>query len=185
VAGVIERHREIACGQPRSPFGDDLPHGSVNDSDLIGRGKIHINAVATRVNLEPFGVGGQGDIPSLLPSCGIERGQPPAAVADHQPPRPVRADIVGIVAKPRSRPSESDQPPGTGAHFRPRVCDSNNYGSRRIPDSLRLMQPIDLADHFAGFEVDDSNGIGAEFADEQPLARNVDRHVIDPRREEA
>jgi hypothetical protein len=88
VAGVIERHREIACGQPRSPFGDDLPRGSVNDSDLIGRGKIHINAVATRVNLEPFGVGGQGDIPSLLPSCGIERGQPPAAEPTTSRPAP-------------------------------------------------------------------------------------------------
>jgi len=45
------------------------------------------------------------------------------------------------------------------------------------------MQAIDLADHLAGLEVDDRNGIGAEFADEQTLAREVDRQVINMRPE--
>ena len=44
-------------------------------------------------------MGGQADIPYLLPGSGVERSEPSAAVADHQPPRFVGADIVSVVAK--------------------------------------------------------------------------------------
>jgi hypothetical protein len=68
---------------------------------------------------------------------------------ERRPPRPIRADIVSIVAKRgcarRRQIIRLEQ-----AHASiPGVCDSNDSGVWRIADFLRLMP-----DHLSGFEVD-------------------------------
>jgi hypothetical protein len=44
---------------------------------------------------------------------------------------------------------------------------------------LGFGEPADGADGFAGREIDDAKTVVAEFGDEQPLMRDIDRHVID------
>ena len=63
----------------------------------MGGREVHVNAVSPWVDLEPFRVDGQGDVPNFLPGKSVERGEPSASVADHQPPRSVGADIVSVV----------------------------------------------------------------------------------------
>jgi hypothetical protein len=94
------------------------------------------------------------------------------------PPRLVGADIVSVVTKlDRARWSQIIRPEHAHASL-PGASNRDKTSSDRIADPLGLMQTIDLADHLAGLEVEDRNGIGAEFADEQTLAREVDRQVI-------
>jgi hypothetical protein len=89
-ACVIESHRKIACGKPRSPPPNDLSRGRINGSHLIGHREIRFGTPRD---------GGQLYIPDLLPCSGVEDGEITAAIAHDHPPRLVHTDIVAVVPK--------------------------------------------------------------------------------------
>jgi len=49
-----------------------------------------------------------------------------------------------------------------------------------VGDALRLVQSRNPADQFAVWEIDNSNGIIAQFGNEQALPLQINRHVVDP-----
>ena len=118
--------------------------------------------------------------PYFPPGSGVDRGEPSATVADHQPPGLVGADIVGIVSKiDRSRRSQIIRLEEAHASI-PGAGNGDKSGFGRNADPLRLMQAINLPDHLAGLEIHDGDKVVAEFANEQPVAREVDGEVINP-----
>ncbi len=65
----------------------------------MGGRQVHVDAVSPWVDLKALRMGRKPNIGNLLPGGGVECRQPAAAIAHHQPPRFVGADIVSVVAK--------------------------------------------------------------------------------------
>ena len=49
-----------------------------------------------------------------------------------------------------------------------------------VGNALRLLQPRDPAKDLALVEIDDTEAAVAEFGDEEPMAREIDRQMINP-----
>ena len=89
-------------------------------------------------------------------------------------------DIVGIFAEPHAvqrREIGALEPMEDAVAA---VGDEDRVGGLVVGNALRLLQPRDPAKDLALVEIDDTEAAVAEFGDEEPMAREIDRQMIDP-----
>ena len=142
-------------------------------------GEIDENLTACGIELKAFGMDRQWNVGDPLESLGIDYRQPAAAIPDHNLiGGAVHADIVGILAKinPTGRGIIRS---GKNAHRSiARVCDVKRIHRRHVSEALRFPQSGNRLNDLALLEVDDPDGVVAELGNEEPLPRQINRHVI-------
>src|SRR5258708_30841448 len=111
----------------------------------------------------------------------MNRGKSAAAISNEDSlSRGINADIVGVAAELDSSrrlviaPFERTHRTVTG------IGDIKHIGRGLVADALRLLQSWNPADQFAVWQIDNSNGIIAQFGNEQTLSLQINRHVVDP-----
>ena len=111
---------------------------------------------------------------------GVDDGQAAIAISDQNLiGGAVHADIVGVLAK-IDLPGRGIIRSRENAHRSvARVCDVKRIRRRHISEALWLSQSGNRLNEFTFLEVDDPDGVVAEFGNEEPLPRQIDRHVID------
>src|SRR4051794_36563194 len=115
--------------------------------------------------------------------CGIDGGEGTAAIPHDELVCPwMDPDVVRILAERHGRdwfeslPSIEPDRTVTGAGHRQHI------GSGLIAKALGVLEAGDAVQHAPRVQVDSIHGAVAELGDEQALAREVDRHVVDPAR---
>ena len=111
---------------------------------------------------------------------GVDDGQAAIAISDQNLiGGAVHADIVGVLAK-IDLPGRGIIRSRENAHRSiARVCDVKRIRRRQVSDALWLLQSPHRSNDLFVLEVDDPDGVVAEFGNEEPLPRQINRHVID------
>src|SRR6266446_4815881 len=110
----------------------------------------------------------------------IDHGQRAAAISNEDSlSRGINANIVGVAAELNlSRGivvAAFKQPHRTVTS----IGDIERIGRGLVADTLRFLQSCNCANQFAIGEIDNSQGIVAQFGNEQSLPLQINRHVID------
>ena len=122
----------------------------------------------------------QRDVEHLAAARRIDHRDRARAVADqHAVDAGIDADVVGVRAE--------IEPAGLAvlravveAHRAvARIGDEQEIERRQVADALRVAQPADAVHHLARRDVDHADAVVAELGDEQPMMREVERHVVD------
>src|SRR5262249_25452710 len=131
--------------------------------------------------LKTLRVDPQRDIGDLRIGRRIDHRQRSVAVADKYSIGPrIDADVVGIVAQINSADgrigfaSKQQDRPIAG------VGDKQRLTRWQVADSLRLLHSGDAASNLARIQVHDADCIVLELRDEETLARQIDRQMVDP-----
>ena len=113
-------------------------------------------------------------------SLGVDDGQAAIAISDQNLiGGAVHADIVGVLAK-IDLPGRGIIRSRENAHRSiARVCDVKRIRRRQVSDALWLLQSPHRSNDLFVLEVDDPDGVVAKFGNEEPLPRQINRHVID------
>jgi hypothetical protein len=121
------------------------------------------------------------DVTNLAAGRRIDDGQRPAAISDEDSLScGINANVVGVQAQLNlSRglvvvPFEQSHRAVVG------VGDVQHIGRGLVADALWFLQSWNPVDQFATWEIDNSDGIVAQFGNEQPLSFQIDCHVVDP-----
>ena len=124
---------------------------------------------------------GELDVADFRFFLGIDDRQPTTAVADNDiAGARINADIVGVTAQREAAggcqilAAEKPHRTITGAG------DDHEIRFLRVSYALRLAEPCDLLDPVPAREIHDFESAVAERCHQQPLAGEVDGHVIDP-----
>ena len=152
---------------------------AVHHGDLPRTRQVHINARTAFLELERFRVCVQFCFRDLL-SVRVHLSERSAAESDIHPLAcGIVPQVVGVVAVldglEEVKRASVEHLDGSVLAAR----DEQSILARDVECALRFLQPRDRVCAFAGFEVDDFESVVAESRNKQPLASNVDRHVVD------
>ena len=119
-------------------------------------------------------------VPNLAAGRRINHGQRAAAVSNEDSLIcRINANIVGVAAE--LNPVRGIVVPSFKQSHRTvtGIGDIERIGRGLVADTLRFFQPSNCANQFAIGEIDNSQGIVAQFGNEQSLPLQINRHVID------
>jgi hypothetical protein len=133
-----------------------------------------------RVQLKTLGMSRQRNAGYERGLCWIDYSQATASVAHYNVAgariQPDVVSIIGEIDRPcrrEIRAAEQAYRSVAGA------CYRKDVSTRRIGKALRLLEAFDAADHGPSSEVDHVHRSVTKFGDEQALAREIDRKVVD------
>ncbi len=177
----IDRHGKVGTHIPHRPCRHHAPCVQIDHGDLARIGDVDIGAAGSRIDLECLRVRRQSDVRDLHASRRIDQRQPAIAVADHRNSiARIDPNVVGIITKRdtacRQKVLGTEKP----NRAVPCIGDQNDIGAFRITHTLRLAQSADPMQKRARDDIDDVHGIVAQLGDHEPLARRIERQVIDP-----
>ena len=132
------------------------------------------------LELKGLGMAGQADLSRRLAGRRVDQGEHAVAVADHHAAGlGVEADVVGIGAELDGLERREFGALEAMDRSIAAVGDEDRIGGGIIGNALRLIELADPAQHFACSKIHDAQAIVAELGDEQSLAGEVDREMID------
>ena len=177
---LIERHRKVGARVHRRPRRDDLHRRSVYNRNLFRARDIDEDARTGSFELKGFRMTRKLRLAQDLGVGRIDRCDRTAAVPNVQSlAHRVVPHVIGIVSQGRG-PREvivGAVEPLHVAALTVRHCHALRIRNGLQP--LRLVEPWQALRDRAGFEVDHFHRVVAERGDEEPLRRDIDRHVID------
>ncbi len=142
---------------------------------------IYEDAWPRLLQVERFRMALQRDIPEVLCTRGVDETQCPRAVSDIERVRGrIVAHIVRITGQRDRGAARKRSAIKHLAHPCFSIRDHKGVGLWEDHDPLRLVEPCDRVHMGPCLQVEDLKGIVAQRSDEQPLALEVDRHVVNP-----
>ena len=153
----------------------------VDNRNLAGIRHVDEYPAGRCIELKRFRVCRELDVTDFRSFPGIDDRQPAAAVADEKVAcSGIDSDIVGVTAKREVAGGRkilaAEKPHRTIAG----AGDDHEIRFLSIGYTLRLVELGDLLDAVAAREIHDIEATVAERRHQQPLAGEVDGHVIDP-----
>ena len=126
-------------------------------------------------------MGVEADVGGLLPARRVDHRQRAGAVA-HQHAAALRVDphIVGVAAELDARDRRQILARQYPHRAIAGIRNIDAVGKRDVGDTLRLAEPGERAQHFAGLKVDHPQAVVAELGDEEAPTLQIDAEVVDP-----
>jgi hypothetical protein len=179
--GLVQGHGEMGLGALEGPGRADSARVAIHHGDVVRGRDIHEDAWPRLLKLERFGMALQRNIPEVLDTRGVDETQCPRAVSDIEGvPGGIVAHIVRITGQLDGAAVLERGAIKEVARARVPIRDDNRVGFWEEHDSLRLVESRHRVQMRPCLQVDDLKGIVAQRGDEQPLALEVDRQVVNP-----
>src|SRR5215471_18057115 len=177
----VQRHGEIGLGALEWPGGNGGTLVSIHDGDMVCGWDIHEYAWPCLLKLERFGMALERDIAKVLGTCGADETQCPCPISNIEcVGGHVVAYIVSITGQLDSVAVLECGAIKEVARARLPIGHHNGVGLWEEHDPLRLVESGDRVHMGPCLHVKDLKCIVAQRGDEQPLAMEVDGHVVNP-----
>ena len=180
-ARIVYRHWEIRSQARHRPARRLLCRCEVDDCDVAGIGYIDEYPAGRRIELERFRMRLEFDVADLRFCSGIDDREAAAPVPDDQMAAArIHSDIVGVVAQREAAGRREVVAPEEPYRAVAGAGDDDQIRLLRIGDALRLVELGDLLEPPSARNIHDIERAVPKLRHQQPLAGEVDGHVIDP-----